>query len=59
MKYAAAVIYWIGNVGTFVWLTFLDGYEYTWWNWLIAVPANAFLAAMWPIYWAILRPLFG
>ena len=36
----------------------LDGYIYTWSNWLIAVPVNFTLGALWPIYWAILRPLF-
>lgn len=44
---------------TFVYLSFFDGYVYTWWNWLIAVPANIFLSTIWPIYWLILRPLLG
>lgn len=52
---ALAVIYFIGIIVTEVYLTFLDGYVYTWWNWIVALPANTFLATIWPIYWAILR----
>ena len=40
-------------------LTFFDGYTYTWWNWIIVVPINGFLAEIWPIYWLLLRPLMG
>lgn len=49
----------IGNIATFGFLTFFDGYKYNWWNWIIALPVNEFLAAMWPIYWLIIRPIFG
>ena len=59
LKITGWVIYWLGNIGTFVKLTFLDNYSYTWWNWLIVVPVNEFLALIWPIYWLILRPIFG
>ena len=52
-------IYGAGDIGTFVYLTFLDGYEYNAWNWVIAVPVNFFLAQIWPIYWLILRTFFG
>lgn len=45
------------SLATFVFLTWFDGYRYTAWNWLIAVPVNLFLAEIWPIYWLILRPL--
>lgn len=55
---AAIWAYVIGDFATFVYLTFFDGYAYTWWNWLIAVPVNFFLSQIWPIYWTILRPLF-
>jgi hypothetical protein len=58
-KLAGIWIYWIGNLITFGKLTFFDGYEYTWWNWIIVVPINEFLAMIWPIYWIVLRPLFG
>jgi hypothetical protein len=51
---------WIlGSVGTFIWLTFFDGYNYNAWNWIIAVPINAFLGSIWPIYWLILNPLMN
>jgi hypothetical protein len=52
-------LYVIGDIATFIYLTFFDGYVYTTWNWLIAVPANALLAQIWPIYWIVLRPLLG
>lgn len=58
MKMLAILIYVLGNVGTFIKLTFLDGYQYTWWNWIVALPVNEFLGAIWPVYWAILRPVF-
>lgn len=51
--------YYIGAPITFIYLTFFDGYQYTWWNWIFVVPINGFLSAMWPIYWAVLRPFFG
>lgn len=53
------LIYWVGHIATFGKLTFFDGYQYNWWNWIIVVPINEFLAAIWPIYWLILRPIFG
>ena len=59
MKTFAWVVYWIGNIATFVKLTFFDGYQYTWRNWIIVLPINELLAAIWPIYWVVLRPLFG
>ena len=59
MKNAALIIYIAGNLATFIELSFFDGYSYTWWNWVIALPINEFLAMIWPIYWAVLRPLLG
>lgn len=56
---AAFWVWQIGSVATFVFLTFFDGYAYNWWNWLIALPTNFFLGEIWPIYWLLLRPLFG
>lgn len=50
--------YLVGDVATFVKLTFFDDYAYTWWNWIFAVPINIFLSTIWPIYWAILVPIF-
>lgn len=52
------IIWQVGSLLTFVYLTLLDGYIYNWWNWIIAVPVNAFLGEIWPIYWLVLRPLF-
>lgn len=48
-------IYVIGNIATFIYLTFFDDYGYTWWNWTIAISINFFLAMIWPIYWGILH----
>lgn len=59
MRLILILIWQLGSIATFIKLTFLDGYVYTWWNWIIAIPVNAFLAEIWPIYWAILRPLLG
>lgn len=55
MQQALGTVYGLGWLGTFGYLTFLDGYVYTWWNWIIALPANAFLSMIWPIYWGILH----
>lgn len=59
LQFPLLILYWFGNVATFAKLTFLDGYVYNWWNWMIAIPVNEFLAFIWPIYWVIIRPLFG
>jgi hypothetical protein len=49
------IVYAIGDLATFLYLTFFDGYAYTAWNWIIAVPVNVFLATIWPLYWSIIR----
>jgi hypothetical protein len=57
MMRAADVMGWLyglGWLGTFAFLTFFDGYNYTALNWIVALPANAFLAMIWPIYWGLL-----
>lgn len=51
--------YWLIGCGTFIKLCFFDDYAWTFWNSFIVVPINIFLSAIWPIYWGILRPLFG
>lgn len=56
---AAFWLYWIGHIATFRKLTFFDDYTYNWWNWIIVIAINEFLAMIWPLYWLILRPLFG
>ena len=53
------IVYWLGFVATFAQLTFLDGYPYNWWNWIIVVPINGFLATIWPLYWFIIEPFIG
>lgn len=47
------------STATQIFLIFFDGYVYTWWNWIIAIPISLFLGEIWPIYWLILRPVFG
>jgi hypothetical protein len=44
---------------TMIFLTIEDWATLTWWNWIIIIPINLFLGEIWPIYWIILRPLFG
>lgn len=53
-----AWVYVFGMPVTFIYLTFFDGYRYTAWNWLIAIPVNVAMSGLWPIYWGILRPIF-
>ena len=49
------VTYFIIDILTFIYLTFYDGYAYTYWNWLIVVPINFLIAQLWPIYWGVLH----
>ncbi len=49
------LIYALGSIGTSIYLIFFDGYAYTAWNWLIAIPVSLFLGTIWPIYWGILH----
>ncbi len=56
---ALAAGYFLGDFISFIYLTFLDGYSYNWWNWIVAVPVNIFLSTIWPAYWLILRPFLG
>ena len=49
------IVYFVGDTVTFVVLTFFNGYVYNWWNWIIAIPVNFFLAMIWPLYWGIIR----
>lgn len=59
MKTALFVLYLLIDLATFAYISFFDGYVYTWWNWTFVLPINAFLATIWPGYWLVLRPLFG
>jgi hypothetical protein len=58
-KIALAILYEVAGWATFVKLTFFDDYVYNAWNWIIAIPVNALLGQLWPIYWLIIRPIFG
>ena len=51
--------FYLGMCPTFIYLTFFDGYVYNSWNWLIAIPVNAFLSGIFPIYWLILNPIMN
>lgn len=59
MKKVLLIAYLLGDFATLVYLLFFDGYRYTWWNWLIAIPVDMILSTIWPIYWLVLRPLFS
>lgn len=52
------IIWRLGSIPTLIYLMFFDGTNYNWWNWIIIVPLNFFLAEIWPIYW-MLHWLFG
>lgn len=58
MERFLVILYSFGSFATFIYLTFFDGYPYTWWNWIVAVPVNIFMGSIWPIYWAILHWAF-
>ena len=38
---------------TFIYLVFFDGYVYNRYNWIVAIPANVFFSALWPLYWLV------
>jgi hypothetical protein len=59
MSKALFGIWLAGDLATLVYLLFFDGTQYNWWNWLLIVPIDVFLATIWPIYWLILRPFFS
>jgi hypothetical protein len=49
------LIFIAGDLITFLYLTFFDGFVYNSWNWLLAIPINLFLATIWPVYWGLLH----
>ena len=53
------LLWQLGLIATFGYLTYLDVISFNLWNWLILLPANAFLGEIWPIYWSSIRPIFG
>lgn len=57
----ATALFWgwqMGALGTFAALMWQDWPTLNWWNWLIILPVNGFLAEIWPLYWLVIRPLF-
>ncbi len=48
-------LYLVVALASAIYLTFFDGYIYTSWNWLVAIPVNIILGTIWPLYWGILR----
>lgn len=59
MKRALWFLYLAIDAATFVWLA-VEGWDsLNWWNWIILLPIWGFLSTIWPIYWVILRPIFG
>lgn len=48
-------LYVLGIIGTWIYLTFFDGYQWTLGNAFLAHSVNLFLSAMWPLYWLMLR----
>lgn len=55
---AFAIIYQVGAIATWVFLTFFDGKGYEeWWQWVIAAGLNAAISEFWPVYWIVFRPI--
>lgn len=52
---AAFWIYKIGGFATFAYLTAMDAADFNAWNWIIIIPVNIFLGAIWPLYWPFLH----
>ncbi len=47
------LIYNVGAWGTWIYLTFLDGVIYSFWNWIFILPMNFMQAVMWPMTWLL------
>ncbi len=53
MKRLLSLLYTLVSFATFVYLLFFDRHGlYRGWNWFIKIPLDAFLASLWPLYWA-------
>lgn len=53
MNKKEAIFFWVwqlGSIPTLIYLMFFKS-SYNWWNWIILIPINLFLAEIWPIYW--------
>jgi hypothetical protein len=49
----AIIAYHLGSLATLGYLLFFDGTHYTWWNWILIVPLDIFLAEIFPFYWLL------
>lgn len=45
------LIWGAGNVGTFVYLLSTDAPHFNFWNWVLFLPLDYVLSAIWPIFW--------
>ncbi len=55
MNKKQALFFWlwqIGSIPTLIYLMFFNS-NWNWWNWIILIPVNLFLAEIWPIYWLL------
>lgn len=59
LKTVGIWVWVIVDLLTFGFLMYEKWPDLNWWNWLVVVPVNIFLSTIWPIYWVILRPIFG
>ena len=59
MKTILIWVHLLASTATQIFLIFFDGTDYNWWNWIIIIPVDLFIGEIWPIYWLILRPVFG
>lgn len=49
------IFFWLWQLGSIPTLIYLMLFHsnYNWWNWIILIPINLFLAEIWPIYWLL------
>ena len=45
------IVYEVGGIGTFIYLSFFDGLVFNWWNWTLIFGTSFVMGAMWPFYW--------
>jgi len=51
-KESCFLLWQLGSIPTLIYLLFFDT-NHNWWNWIILIPINFFLAEIWPIYWLL------
>ena len=47
------IAFLFGDIATFIYLMIHDAPDFNWWNWIIIIPIDIFLATIWPIYWVL------